>query len=182
MVSKVMKGSFGERLPKNAERRERWIEMSSNPIELETELTDCVAQGESLHAWCKRKDMAYNTVNDWIKRDPDRNERYERARIARAEWHVSDIEEMMTEVRQGSLDPASARVIAENKRWIASRMDPHLWGDKVQIDATVSVQDKYLEAIKGLTIEGSFTEITHSDGDTRTRDDDQNVTGDENPI
>ena len=172
MTSKVMKGELGERLPKNAERRERWIQMSANAQELETELTDCVAQGESLHAWCKRKDMAYNTVNDWIKRDADRNDRYERARIARAEWHVSDIEEMMTEVRHGTLDPASARVIAENKRWIASRMDPHLWGDKVQLEATVSIQDKYLEAIKGLTIEGSFTEITDTDGDTRARDGD----------
>ena len=108
MVSKVMKGSLGERLPKNAERRERWIEMSSDPIALETELTDCVAQGESLHAWCKRKDMAYNTVNDWIKRDPDRNERYERARIARAEWHVSDIEEMMTASSSSSITTQSS--------------------------------------------------------------------------
>lgn len=159
MVSKVFKGKEGERLPKNAERRDRWLAMSAEPEELITELTDCVAQGESLHAWCKRKDMAYNTVNDWINRVPARKDQYERARIARAEWHVSDIESMMTEVRSGDLDPSAARVIAENKRWLASRMDPHLWGEKVQVEANVNIHQKYLEAIKGLTIEGQFEHI-----------------------
>lgn len=159
MVSKVFKGKEGERLPKNVERRERWLAMSAEPDELITELTDCVAQGESLHAWCKRKDMAYNTVNDWINRVPARKDQYERARIARAEWHVSDIESMMTEVRRGDLDPSAARVIAENKRWLASRMDPHLWGEKVQVEANVNIHQKYLEAIKGLTIEGQFEHI-----------------------
>lgn len=159
MTSKVAKGEMGERLPKNMQRRERWYEMSADPLALETEITDCVAQGESLHAWCKRKDMAYNTVNDWVARDPDRKERYERARISRAEWHVADIEEMLTEVRKGDLDPARARVIAENKRWIASRMDPHLWGEKVQINAEVNIGQRYLDAIKGLTLEGEFKEV-----------------------
>ena len=164
MVSKVYKSKEGDRLPKNAERRQRWIEMSAEPEELITELTDCVAQGESLHAWCKRKDMAYNTVNDWINRVPERKDKYERARIARAEWHVSDIEEMMTEVRKGDLDPARARVIAENKRWVASRMDPHLWGEKMQINTEINIGDRYLEAIKKLTspdvIEGEAKDVT----------------------
>jgi len=159
MVSKVAKGQLGERLPKNMERRERWFEMSSDPVALETEITDCIAQGESLHAWCKRKDMAYNTVNDWVARDPARKERYERARLARAEWHVADIEEMLTEVRTGDLDPARARVIAENKRWIASRMDPHSWGANVQINAEVNIGQRYLDAIKGLTLEGEYSEV-----------------------
>lgn len=159
MTSKVAKGEMGERLPKNMQRRERWYEMSADPLALETEITDCVAQGESLHAWCKRKDMAYNTVNDWIARDPARKERYERSRLSRAEWHVADIEEMLTEVRKGDLDPARARVIAENKRWIASRMDPHLWGEKVQINAEVNIGQRYLDAIKGLTLEGEFKEV-----------------------
>ena len=92
-----------------------------------------------------------------------------RERISRAEWHVSDIEEMLTEVRRGDLDPARARVIAENKRWIASRMDPHLWGEKMQINAEVNVGDRYLEAIKRLTapdvIEGSARDITPESND-----------------
>ena len=66
---------------------------------------------------------------------------------------------MLTEVRKGELDPASARVIAENKRWIASRMDPHLWGEKVQINAEINVGQRYLDAIKGLTLEGEFKEV-----------------------
>jgi hypothetical protein len=122
-------------------------------------LVDCVAQGESLHAWCKRQDFPYTTVREWIDRVPERKEKYERARIARAEWHVSDIEAMLTEVRSGDLDPSAARVIAENKRWIASRMDPHLWGEKVQINAEVNIGQRYLDAIKGLTIEGEFKEV-----------------------
>jgi len=156
MTSKSLKGGQGEPLPKSLERRERWLAMSEDGPQLQQELVDCVSQGESLHAWCKRKDIPYTTVRRWIDSVPARKSEYEQARIARAEWHVSDIEEMMTEVRQGSLDPASARVIAENKRWIASRMDPHLWGDKVQIDANVNIHQQYLEAIKGLTIEGEF--------------------------
>jgi CCR4-NOT transcriptional regulation complex NOT5 subunit len=159
MASRAFKGKNGEALPKNLERRERWIAKSDDADQLTQELIDCVAQGESLHAWCKRQDFPYTTVREWIERVPERLERYERARIARAEWHVSDIEEMLTEVRTGNLDPSAARVIAENKRWIASRMDPHLWGEKVQINAEVNIGQRYLDAIKGLTIEGEFKEI-----------------------
>lgn len=163
MTSKSLKGGQGEPLPKSAERRERWLAMSEDASQLQQELVDCVSQGESLHAWCKRKDIPYTTVRRWIDSVPARKNEYEQARIARAEWHVSDIEEMMTEVRQGNLDPASARVIAENKRWIASRMDPHLWGDKVQIDANVNIHQQYLEAIKGLTIEGEFEYVENDE-------------------
>lgn len=159
MASRKFKGEVGEPLPKNLERRERWIEKSQDAEALQQELVDCVAQGESLHAWCKRQDFPYTTVREWIDRVPERKEKYERARIARAEWHVSDIEAMLTEVRSGDLDPSAARVIAENKRWIASRMDPHLWGEKVQINAEVNIGQRYLDAIKGLTIEGEFKEV-----------------------
>jgi len=165
MASRRMRGTEGEPLPKSLERRERWVAKSDDALALQQELIDCVSQGESLHAWCKRNDFPYTTVKEWIRRDPVRNEKYEEARISRAEWHVSDIEEMMTEVRDGRLDPASARVIAENKRWIASRMDPHLWGDRVQINAEVNVGQRYLEAIKGLTVEGEYRVVeTQKDG------------------
>ena len=159
MASRKFKGEVGEPLPKNFERRERWIAKSEDADALTLELIDCVAQGESLHAWCKRHDFPYTTVKEWIDRVPDRRDRYETARIARAEWHVADIESMLTEVRKGELDPSAARVIAENKRWIASRMDPHLWGEKVQINAEINVGQRYLDAIKGLTLEGEFVEV-----------------------
>ena len=159
MTSKSLKGGGGEPLPKSAERRERWLAMSDDAQQLQQELVDCVSQGESLHAWCKRNDIPYTTVRRWIDSVPARKHDYEQARIARAEWHVADIESMLTDVRNGSLEPSAARVIAENKRWIASRMDPHLWGDKVQIDANVNIHQQYLEAIKGLTIEGTFEHI-----------------------
>ena len=159
MVSKVYKGAIGEPLPKNIERRERWLKMAEDAPALQQELIDCVSQGESLHAWCKRNDIPYTTVRRWIDNVPDRKHEYERARIARAEWHVSDIESMLTDVRNGTLDPAAARVIAENKRWLASRMDPHLWGERIQVDANVNIHQQYLEAIKGLTLEGQFEHV-----------------------
>jgi CCR4-NOT transcriptional regulation complex NOT5 subunit len=159
MASRKLKGTTGESLPKNYERRERWIAKSEDADALEQELVDCVAQGESLHAWCKRNDFPYTTVREWIDRVPNRRNMYETARIARAEWHVADIESMLTEVRRGELDPSAARVIAENKRWIASRMDPHLWGEKVQINADINIGQRYLDAIKGLTIDGEWAEV-----------------------
>ncbi len=167
MASKKFKGSDGEPLPKATERRERWLQRTSDPDVLEQEIIDCVAQGESLHAWSKRQDFPYMTVKSWIDRAPDRKQRYESARIARAEWHVSDIECMLTEVRDGRLDPAAARVVAENKRWLASRMDPHLWGEKMQIQTEVNVGQRYLDAIKALTapdvIEGTAKDVTPKD-------------------
>lgn len=167
MVSKTLTGSHGEPLPKAKERRERWFAKSEDAEALQQEIIDCVSQGESLHAWCKRQDFPYTTVKEWINRVPARKSRYEDARISRAEWHISDIEEMLTDVRKGDLDPSAARVIAENKRWIASRMDPHIWGEKVQIQTEVNVGERYLEAIKALTapdvIEGTARDVTPDD-------------------
>ena len=55
----------------------------------------------------------------------------------------------------------------ENKRWIASRMDPHLWGEKMQISAEINIGDRYLEAIKRLSspdvIEGEAIDVTPKD-------------------
>lgn len=167
MASKTPRKTAGEPLPKSKERRERWFAKSEDAEALQQELIDCVSQGESLHAWCKRQDFPYTTVKEWIHRVPERKAKYEEARLARAEWHISDIEEILTDVRKGDLDPSAARVIAENKRWIASRMDPHIWGEKVQIQTEVNVGERYLEAIKALTapdvIEGTARDVTPND-------------------
>lgn len=159
MVSKVHRGELGEPLPRNMERRQRWEELKADPEALLDHIVELVSTGGSMMEYAKKHDIPYSTLNEWIKRNPNYNARYAAARINRAEWHVQDIENLMDEVRQDKLDPAKARVIAENKRWVASRMDPHLWGDKIEVNANVNVGERYLDAIKGLVIDAEFHEV-----------------------
>jgi len=159
MVSSVHKGDLGEPLPRSAARRQKWEAMKANADEIVDVIVELVSTGGSLMEYARANDIPYSTLSEWIKRNPKFNEKYKAARVNRAEWHVNDIEKLMEEVREDKLDPAKARVIAENKRWVASRMDPHLWGDKIEVNANVNIGERYLDAIKGLIIDADYEEV-----------------------
>ena len=74
---------------------------------------------------------------------------YEAAKREQAQYHAERIAEIADKVEEGTLDPASARISSDNRKWIASRLDPSQYGDKIQADIAVTdVTQMHLQAMR----------------------------------
>ena len=58
---------------------------------------------------------------------------YARATTALAQFQVEEFEKIIEELKAGSIDHQSARVIMDGRKWIASKLFPRQWGDKVAL-------------------------------------------------
>lgn len=124
-----------------------------------------LAEGESLRAVCRDDDMpAMSSVFKWLSEYPAFSEQYARAREAQADTLFDDILEIADDarndwmVRHGDDDAGwqangehiqRAKLRVEARKWMAGKLQPKKYGDKVQqdINLTVSHEDA-LEQLK----------------------------------
>jgi len=62
---------------------------------------------------------------------------YTGAREDSADIDADKIEVLNQEIRNKTIDPQSARVIADNLKWIAGKKKPKKYGDKLEIDSNI---------------------------------------------
>ena len=65
-------------------------------------------------------------------------DKYTEAKKAQAEYHASKVADLADKVEGGKIDSSSARVASENRRWLASKLDPSTYSDKAQIDVAIT--------------------------------------------
>jgi hypothetical protein len=74
---------------------------------------------------------------------------YDAAKKAQAQYHAERIADISDKVEEGKIDPASARISSENRKWVAARLDPSTYGDRVQQDITLTnVTEMHLAAMR----------------------------------
>ncbi len=92
-----------------------------------------LALGESLRSICKDKHMPPpNTVTDAVIYDEDFAEQYARARAKQADFYADQI----VEIADNAEDANMARVQIDARKWVASKLLPKRWGDKVEHEHT----------------------------------------------
>lgn len=130
---------------KKAERRQRWEQWSAQKAAV-TELCDALACGESLLSFSRRMDFAFTTLRDWLDSDPERAAQYARARDRRADVLAERIEQAVEEPvatnSRGDVDPgavAEKRLKVDTLKWVASKLAPRRYGDKIEVDASVKL-------------------------------------------
>ena len=110
------------------------------PSKFTKEVVDTIcnrlANGESLVKICKDDDMpARETVHVWL--DDNKNEefsnRYARARQRQADFMANEILEIVDAKGE---DPSDKRVRMDARKWLASKMAPKVYGDKIQNEHT----------------------------------------------
>lgn len=113
--------------------------------ELGKVICDRLANGESLVAICKDKDMpGRSTVHDWLNPNhpsyagKDFSDKYARAREDQADYKADEIEDIADKVLKGEVRPDAARVAIDAKKWTASKLRPKRYGDKLELDANVT--------------------------------------------
>lgn len=139
--------------------------------ELIKEICARISEGSSLASVCKHEDMpGISTAWRWLSEDSSFQEEYARAIQARAMAHADRVLDVTEAVMRGEIPADAARVALDGMKWTASRLLPKVYGDRQQVEATVThTHTLHLEALKELSerargtrsgyIEGQATEI-----------------------
>lgn len=92
-----------------------------------------IASGESLRSICLDPSMpSPDAVRVWLGDDLAFQAQYAKARADQAEHYAQEIVEIADDL---SDDPASRRVRIDARKWVACKLLPRKYGDKVQLDA-----------------------------------------------
>lgn len=126
--------------------------------DLENQILIQLAQGIPLTKICDDKSMpSRDTVMRWERADPAFATKCARARKAAGSFHAERLLEINRKLETGEIEAAAANVISGNLKWIAARLNPKQFGDKVTIsgdeDNPILVKDVTREILNVLTIE-----------------------------
>ena len=83
-----------------------------------------IGNGESLRGASKDLGIPFQTVWSAIMSDEKRRAAYEDAKMSRAHFHTSKIEEILEDVETGKIEPNVARVSIDARKWLAAKMHP----------------------------------------------------------
>lgn len=109
--------------------------MSGKPTAYDQKLADKIcerlADGESLRAICRDDDMPTKAaVFRWLEGVQGFADQYARARETQADSLADDIVSIADD---GDLDPNDRRIRIDARKWIAGKMRPKVYGDKVAV-------------------------------------------------
>lgn len=91
-----------------------------------------IVQGNSFRKIGRMEDMpSRDTMMRWERENSEFAANVARAREAKYEDDVEELEEINAEVRSGLLGASEATVISNNIKWVASRLLPKKYGDKI---------------------------------------------------
>lgn len=109
---------------------------------------DLISAGETDSTIEAMEDMpSAQTLRRWRIEDEIFCRNYARAREARADFRADRIDGYVAKVVSGELDPNAARVAIDAEKWQAGKEKPKVYGDRLQLDAdmTVSMTDDQLD-------------------------------------
>ena len=97
--------------------------------------------------------VPFQTVWSAIMSNEKRRATYEDAKMSRAHYHASKIEEILEDVETGKIEPNVARVSIDARKWLAAKMYPKFFSDKfhLQHDMTVDVRKQHIEELRKMT-------------------------------
>jgi hypothetical protein len=110
--------------------------------ELADTICERISSGRSLNKITSDEDMpAARTVWRWLDENDEFRQKYARARELQAEYYADE----MTDIADSAHDRDSAaavRVRVDTRKWIASKLKPKKYGDKLDVEhsGTVNVE------------------------------------------
>lgn len=109
--------------------------MNQLPQEIQDQVTrilELIEGGASERAACMEVGMNRSTFRSRALA-MGAADQYARATASLARDQVERIEQALEELESGKLDPATVRVLVDSRKWIASKLFPRQWGDKVAV-------------------------------------------------
>ena len=111
--------------------------------EFGAKLLTLVASGMSLTKACDTLKLeggpVIGTVIDWRSEDPAFEQRYARAREARADARSDRIDSIVDKVLSGEIDANAARVAIDAEKWQAGKENQTRYGDRLNVDQNLQI-------------------------------------------
>jgi hypothetical protein len=109
-------------------------------------LCDHIATGKTLRSWAKKAGFDHCSVLRWLRADPEgRLKTYRDARQMQVESAMDTLldlaDEKMPSDEHGRMDSAAVndkRLRIDTRKWIASKLHPAVYGDKVGVEANIN--------------------------------------------
>lgn len=99
---------------------------------------ELIAQGKSVRAICEMPGQAVmSSVFKWLGAHPEFAEQYARAKEQAAEGEASRILEIADDP---DLDHNNKKVMIDARKWIASKLLPKKYGDKVETEHSGTIE------------------------------------------
>jgi hypothetical protein len=112
--------------------------------EAQDAICDRLSDGESLRTICADADMPSKvTVLQWLRDDDSFATQYAYARDAQADVYVDEIKD----IADTEEDANRARVRIDARKWVASKLKPKRYGDRLDLNAKVEHSDVSDEAL-----------------------------------
>jgi hypothetical protein len=147
-------------------RHEKALAILAKP-EFWEQLWEHLAEGNTLRSFVSGSDIPYGVLWRKMQSDPVLMERYEIVRNARALANAERIEALADKVETEQIDPNAAKVAMNARQWLAERMDPKRWGNKIQQDIKVTdTTQLHLQAVRDLMRTVSVVEPEKLTADT----------------
>ena len=108
-----------------------------------------IAEGESVRGIAKDYDVPRRTLLHWLHGD-DLERQYRIALEARALHHAEKVEDLIHKVEQGEIDPHSARVAIDSRKWLASKFYPKQFGEKQALAVEHDIAKDYVAQLRAL--------------------------------
>lgn len=113
--------------------------MSSKKYEKTNELVDYVCneitEGRSLRSICAEEGMpSVGTFLRWVSEDSVLSEQYARARSIQMDFYADDMAHIADECPASNEDVQKAKLRIDTRKWIASKLKPKKYGDKIQTE------------------------------------------------
>ena len=109
-----------------------------------------IGNGESLRGVSRDLGVPFQSVWSAIMADEKRVIRYEDARMSRTHYHSAKIEEILNDLENGKIEPQTARVSIDARKWLASKMYPKFFSDRLEVkhDLSVDVRKQHIEELR----------------------------------
>lgn len=102
--------------------------------ELADSICEMLSEGRSLRSICRNDTMpAIRTVFMWLRTNEEFMHQYALSKRETADAMAEDIQEIGERVLSGELDPNAARVAIDAKKWVAAKLKPKVYGDKLDV-------------------------------------------------
>ena len=104
--------------------------------ELGAEICQGIAEGNSARSTCAKHGIALATFYNWQREHPQFASQVSQAREDQADSFADE----MSQIAESHEDVQRAKLIIDARKWVASRMKPKSWGDRLHVDQKTTVQ------------------------------------------
>ncbi|EGF10489.1 TPA: hypothetical protein ACFNMI_002202 [Neisseria bacilliformis] len=115
--------------------------MKTDKADIMERICELLAAGQSMAQICRSKAMpAQSTVYRWIAESAEFSERYAHAREMQADMLADEIIEIADSCEPEAAAVAKAKARIDARKWLAARLAPKKYGDRVDVSAGVAVK------------------------------------------